>query len=111
MEINEKTEDMMKSIIDVQQNQREQIEGLSAAVECIRSTMMTTLRFELKEEMMKCALKGYRTPEETEEIEAKYHDYVHNLNGNHGLNLIYENDFLTLPIKERKRKRWSLFMK
>lgn len=111
MEIKENITDMVNSVIDVQEYQRNQIEELSKAVDCIRATMMTTLRFELKDEMMKCALRGYRTPEETERIEAKFHDYVINLNGNHGLNLIYENDFLTLPIKERKRKKWSLFTK
>lgn len=114
MEIKEETEDMMKSIIDVQQYHREQIENLYSAVESIRATMMTNLRFELQEEMTKCILRGYRTPKDTEYIEAKFHDYKYNLNGNHGVESLYNNDFLKLPVKEKHRRRillWNLFMK
>lgn len=112
MEINENTEDKIKSVIDVQEYHRDQIKELSKVVDCIRATMMTSLRFELKEDMIKCVLRGYRTPEDTERIEAKYYDYVHRLQGNHGITHIYEHDFIKLPVKERpRRKLWNLFTK
>lgn len=114
MEIKETTENMMKSIIDVQENHREQINELKNTIDGIRATMMTFLRFELKNEMNRCILKGYRTPWETEEIEAKYHDYTEHLSGNHGITRIFEDDFMALPVKDKdlkRRKAWKLFMK
>lgn len=99
IEIRETTEAMMKSLIDVQKTQGEQIGELKDMILGIRETMMNSLRFELHDQMMECIKRGYATEDEYDRITEKMHDYLVNLHGNHGLEDLFEDRFKKLKIQ------------
>ncbi|MDO4189345.1 MAG: hypothetical protein Q4D29_10190 [Lachnospiraceae bacterium] len=97
MEIHETTEAMIKSLIDVQQAQGEQISELTKLVINIREAMMNDKKVILKDMMYSALDKGYATPDEDERISIEYNSYV-GLGGNGQIKDLYENKYLKLHI-------------
>lgn len=97
MEIKETTEDMMKSLIDVQRHQGEEINELKGMIFNIREAMMNDKKVLLKDLIYNALDKGFATPEEDERITIEYNSYT-SLGGNGVIRDLYENKYLRLKI-------------
>lgn len=95
--ITESNEDIIRSLIHMQEEQNKQLQTLYDLVDAIRDDIVTNRRFELHDSMMKCIKRGYATADEYDRISEKMKTYGA-LHGNH-IQSLYQNRFLTLPIK------------
>lgn len=98
IEINETTEAMMKSIIDVQQRQSQQINDLQNMVSNIQHSLMVDRKHWLEDEMYSCIQDGYVSFERNKRITSNYLEYV-SLGGNGEIRELYEKRYLQLKIK------------
>lgn len=96
--INESKDEIIKSLVDMQEQQAMALTQLSTVIDAMRENIVTNMRFELHDAMMECITRGCVTPTEYDRIREKMHNY-RNLNGNHGLCELYEERFKTLPIR------------
>ena len=96
--INESKDEIIKSLVDMQEQQAMTLTQLSTVIDAMRVNIVTNMRFELHDAMMQCIARGYATPTEYDRIREKMQNYK-NLNGNHGLTELYEERFIPLQIK------------
>lgn len=101
--INETTEDMIKSLIDVQVKQSDQIHALSQVVDAIRESIMNDKKVLLKRLMYNALERGYTIPQEDERINLEYTSYK-GLNGNGYIKELYEDRYLKLPMHSEIKK-------
>lgn len=97
IEIKESNDDIIRSLINIQEQQSKQLKELYELVDAIREDIVTNRRFELHDAMMDCIVKGYATKDEYDRISEKMKSYG-NLHGNH-IQDLYEKKFQPLPIK------------
>lgn len=97
IEIKESNDDIIRSLIHMQEEQSRQLKNLCDVVDAIKDDIVTNRRFELYDAMMTCILRGSATPDEFDRISEKMKTYTA-LKGNH-IQDIYEKKFMNLPIK------------
>lgn len=97
IEIKESNDDIIRSLIHMQEEQSKQLKNLCDVVDAIREDIVTNRRFELHDAMMECIKRGYATTDEFDKISEKMKTYTA-LKGNH-IQSLYETKFLPLPIK------------
>lgn len=98
IEIIESNDDIIRTLINVQEEQGRQLQVLMGVIDAMRENIVTNMRFELHDSMMECIIRGYVTTEEYDRISEKMKNYLA-LKGNHGLTDLYEKKFIVLPIK------------
>lgn len=96
--IREEKDDIIKSIITMQEQQAMALNQMASMVDAIRENIVTNMRFELHDAMMECIIRGSATPTEYERITEKMRNYEA-MKGNHGIADLYNNKFKLLPIK------------
>ena len=102
-EILNKQSTLLKIQSDELDKQSVELDKQSNSLNVLVNSLMLNRRLTLQDKIYNCLSKQYATKEEYDRITTLYLDYK-SLNGNHGIDILYEK-FEKLPIREESRKR------
>lgn len=95
--IKEEKDDIIRSIINMQEQQAMALNQMASMVDAIRENIVTNMQFELEDAMMECIVRNSVTPTEYKRISQKMKNYTA-LDGNH-IQDLYNERFKLLPIR------------
>lgn len=107
---NENILDAINKVIYIQNQHSKQIienddklNTIITSIDHLRESDMIDKQVSLKHMIYQCLNNGFATPEENDKITKLYYAYHELLGGNHEVESLYEDHYLTLPIHEERR--------